>query len=114
MIAEYGTEIVGISSFAAYKDSKRKHRGALGITLHPDFRGQGLGTMKMKSIIENAKKITGLLSIELSVMSPNSTAHNIYKKLGFQQVGHHPKAFLLSDGHFADDILMQLWIGPNN
>jgi RimJ/RimL family protein N-acetyltransferase len=113
LLAESESEIIGLGSFAGFKDTKRKHRGTLGLTIRPDFHGKGLGTHIMKFLIQAAKSMKSIQSIELSVMEPNHSAFHIYQKLGFKEVGRVPQAFLLKDGSFADDILMQLWVGAS-
>ncbi|WP_068985939.1 GNAT family N-acetyltransferase [Lysinibacillus xylanilyticus] len=55
----------------------------IGIAVSKDVRGRGLGTLLMRKIIQQAKD-EGYNTISLSVDLGNSSAINIYKKLGFK------------------------------
>ncbi|WP_413581231.1 N-acetyltransferase family protein [Bdellovibrio sp. HCB288] len=108
ILAEYQNRVVGILDFAAYRGVKTRHRSLLGISLHPDMRGEGLGEKLFDKLIKEAKKIEGLTHIELSVMSENHQAFHLYKKVGFKEFGRRPEAYLQPDGTFCDEIMMGL------
>ena len=55
----------------------------LGIAVIQDGRGQGVGTLLMENIMQQAIN-EGYTSISLSVDSENSHAVHLYKKLGFE------------------------------
>lgn len=108
ILAEHDGRIVGITNMAGFKDSKRPHRMGLGMSVHSDFRGVGLGEALLKKLIEIAQKIEGLRYLELNVMHVNTPARELYKKLGFQECGYYPQAYRQPDGTFTDDISMYL------
>lgn len=58
----------------------------LGIAVTKEVRGNGVGTLLMKRIIQQAM-YEGYRSISLSVDPENSSAVHIYKKLGFKDHG---------------------------
>ncbi|MFV8248793.1 GNAT family N-acetyltransferase [Bdellovibrio bacteriovorus] len=108
IIAEHQGRIIGITNMVAFKDSKRGHRAGLGMSVHHDYRGQGLGEALLRRLIEVAQNIEGLSFLELNVMSANQPAFKLYEKLGFQQVGYLREAYRQPDGIFTDDISMSL------
>ncbi|WP_374034226.1 N-acetyltransferase family protein [Bdellovibrio bacteriovorus] len=108
IIAEHEGRIVGITNMAAFKDSKRSHRAGLGMSVHHDYRGQGLGEALLRRLIEVAQSLEGLRFLELNVMSANKAAHRLYLKLGFKQIGYQELAYRQPDGTFTDDICMCL------
>lgn len=55
----------------------------IGIAVSKDIRGRGLGTLLMRKVIQQAKD-EGYNTFSLSVDLENSSAINIYKKLGFK------------------------------
>jgi putative acetyltransferase len=110
ILAKVKSEIIGLTNFSAYKDEKRSHRGALGTSVHPDFRGLGLGSQMMNFLIENIKTMETIKSVELSAMSPNIQALQLYRNLGFKETGCVSNAYMLQNGQYADDISMQLWL----
>lgn len=108
VIAEHQGRIVGITNLVSFKDSKRFHRAGLGMSVHHDYRGQGLGEALLRHLIDVARAIEGLKFLELNVMSANQPALRFYQKLGFQQTGYLREAYRQPDGSFTDDISMSL------
>lgn len=100
--------MIGFCDGRSYKDVKRKHRAGLGISLHPEYRGLGLGEKMMQVLIENMKKFKEVQIIELDVMLNNKTALNLYEKMGFKRAGVFPKAFILETGEISDNLSMYL------
>ena len=48
----------------------------------------------------------GAKQLELTVMSENRRAINLYERQGFVAVGRMPNAYLMKDGSFCDEISM--------
>lgn len=100
--------MIGFCDGRSYKDIKRKHRAALGVSIHPEFRGCGLGMKMMAVLIANMKRFSGVKIIELDVMLNNVPALKMYEKLGFKKGGVFPKAFILPTGEVSDNLTMFL------
>ena len=56
------------------------------IAVHPKFRGYGIGSKLVKSLIDNSEKWL-IHSLTLEVRSSNTIAQNLYKKFGFKEEG---------------------------
>ncbi|MFM9941718.1 MAG: N-acetyltransferase family protein [Hyphomicrobiaceae bacterium] len=80
------------------------HVGVLGIALHPDWRGQGLGERLMREALA-AGDTFGYLRVELGVFARNTRAQALYRKLGFVEEGIKRRQILI-DGVFHDQIMM--------
>ncbi|MEK2690605.1 GNAT family N-acetyltransferase [Bdellovibrio sp. GT3] len=106
IIAEYENKTIGILNFNGGKSAKTKHRGSLGISLHSDMRGEGLGYLIFQKLLSEVRKIEGLTQMELSLFSENHSAYQLYKKVGFQECGRRPRAYRQPDGTFCDEIIM--------
>ncbi len=88
------------------KDKVEKHVGVLGISLAKDFRGEGLGTLLMEKIIEEAKEnLKGLKIITLQCFANNEVAKKLYLKMGFVEFGVLPKGLIYQD-QFIDRVYM--------
>ena len=62
------------------------------IAVHPDFRKMGIGQAILKRMIEDVND--GFVkTLTLEVRKSNIAAQNLYKKLGFVQVGLRPKYY---------------------
>jgi putative acetyltransferase len=99
-------KLIGILDFGTYKNVKMNHRAVLGISLHHDYRGEGIGELLFNFLFEIAKKIPNLQGLELSVMGKNIYARKLYKKVGFVEIGLNPNAFKQADGTYDDDVKM--------
>lgn len=55
----------------------------IGLDLHPDFRGKGLGKESYITMMNYLHKHHGIERFWLKVFSENVVAFNLYKKLGF-------------------------------
>lgn len=106
-----GNKIIGISEIDM-KDKVEKHVGALGISIAKEFRNEGIGSLLMRLIIDEAiKNILQLKIITLGVFSTNSLAINIYKKFGFVEYGDLPNGVKLGE-KFVDKIYMYKEVNP--
>lgn len=97
--------LVGISSIEM-QDKIEGHIGVLGISIAKDYRGEGIGFLLMKYILEEAaKKLKNLEMVTLYVFSNNAIAKKMYDKMGFIEYGLLPKGVKLAN-EYADQILM--------
>jgi len=106
----YNDKLVGLANVDREKSNRKRslHVGTFGISVEKEFRGEGVGYELGKTIIEEAKKrIAGLKMIILDVYSLNTTAQNLYKKLGFKDAGCLSKTILYR-GQYIDEIKMYL------
>jgi ribosomal protein S18 acetylase RimI-like enzyme len=67
------------------------HRGPsdmriMDIALMPEFRGRGIGTSVLRSLIEEADASARKLSIHVEMNNP---ARSLYERLGFSPAGEH-------------------------
>jgi L-phenylalanine/L-methionine N-acetyltransferase len=71
---------------------RRKHAGGIGMSVHDDFQGQGVGTALLEAAVDMADNWLNLLRLELTVFVDNEPAVRLYKKCGFAIEGtlrHH-------------------------
>ena len=100
-----GEELIGNAS-VVQKNKAMSHEGSFGIAVAKNFRGEGVGNLLMKFILEEAKrKLKGLKIITLGVFANNSVAINFYKKFGFKKYGSLPKG-ILHRGKYIDHFYM--------
>lgn len=56
------------------------------IAVHPEFRGNGIGSALMESLLDYAKN-EGITGLTLEVRRSNTTAQALYRKYGFENSG---------------------------
>ena len=62
--------------------------GALGVLIgNPKYQRKGYGTEALKLILDYGFSFLNLRNISLSVFEYNEPAYNLYKKVGFKEVG---------------------------
>ena len=88
--------IVGWCSIYKQPHPRRKGIGDLGIYLHQDFHGAGLGTAMTKQVLALAEE-QGMHRIGLEVVEDNRIAVRLYRRAGFRVDGK------LRDSYFSDD-----------
>lgn len=85
-----GVEKKEIVAFGYLKINRRLnnkyYQATLGICVDEAFRGKGLGSKLMRSLIETAKK-ENICEIVLTVLSDNKIAISLYEKNGFKKIG---------------------------
>lgn len=84
---------------------KTRHRASLGISVQKQYCNLGLGKIMIETAILQAEK-NGFEQLELGVYADNARALHLYEKLGFCRCGVCPRAFLLKDGSYHDEVIM--------
>ncbi len=77
----------------------------IGIGLHREIRGMGIGRELMKTLLELGRDRLKCSIAHLTVFEPNRVAIKLYKEMGFFEAGRIPggcKHF----GKYYDDIIM--------
>jgi RimJ/RimL family protein N-acetyltransferase len=80
------------------------HIGDFGIGIKSGYRGIGIGTEIMKTLIEESRN-TGLRILVLDHFATNKPARALYEKMGFKETGTIPKG-IYRNGKYIDLIRM--------
>ncbi|MCB8820349.1 GNAT family N-acetyltransferase [Microvirga rosea] len=91
----------GITSFPG----RRAHAGMLGLGVHDDFQGRGIGTRMLREILAMADDWLGLKRVELTVYTDNGPAIALYERSGFEREGLH-RNYAFRAGRFVDAYAM--------
>lgn len=110
IVAEHEGQVVGVVELNGYGPNFLNHLRMIGIALHREWRGCGLGSAMLRAAIEWARflKVEGLI---LGVLDSNPRAKALYARLGFQEIGRIPHFVKRPDGSYSDDTEMMLWLG---
>ncbi len=101
--------LIGLTGFDRMERQRARHRGeVVGMYLYPDYRGQNVGEMLLRCLLEHAFSLDGIEQAQLSVIAGNSRAIKLYEKVGFQAFGLQPKYFKVGD-KYMDPQFMQLF-----
>ncbi len=108
LMAELGNLVVGLLDFVPREKKKMAHAGELGVSVHPGYRGIGIGQKLMETLLDRARNNQQIEKVFLNVFATNETAIRLYKKLGFTEEGRHIKAIKQLTVEYVD--LVQMYI----
>jgi putative acetyltransferase len=77
----------------------------IGMSVHRDWRGRGVGTALMTAAVHLAENWLGLTRLELTVFTDNEAAIALYRKFGFEVEGTM-RRYALRDGQYVDSHAM--------
>jgi len=104
LVAEVGGQVVGSLGLAAGQ-RRKAHLGQIGMMVHDDYQGRGVGTALLAAAIELAERWLGVHRIELEVHTDNEPALRLYHKFGFEIEGTK-RRYALRDGEWVDAHVM--------
>jgi RimJ/RimL family protein N-acetyltransferase len=104
---EHGHKIIGVLSCIGGEHLGNHHTTTLGITIHKDWRNQGVGRALMTHAIAWVKGTGVVKRMQLGVTSTNAAAIHLYEKVGFEKEGLRRRG-LFKNGRYYDTWLMGL------
>ena len=104
LMAVLDGKIVGNAGLSRHA-GRRNHAGNIGIGVHDDFVGRGIGRALMNELIEVADNWLNLRRLELNVYTDNAVAIRLYQSLGFEAEGVFV-AYAFRDGAYVDSMAM--------
>jgi putative acetyltransferase len=103
-VAEVDGRVVGSASLHVQR-GKRRHVASLGIAVHDDFQGRGIGRALMAALLDLADNFLALHRVELEVMADNAAAIQLYDSLGFAVEGRK-REDIVRGGRYVDVLVM--------
>ncbi len=98
-VDEFGN-IAGMIGYSSADSSKTKHKSTLwGLFVRPDFRGKGLATILVQSVIETARDLLDVEQVQLAVSTQNQASYGLYLRLGFTVFGTELHAMKIGDSY---------------
>jgi putative acetyltransferase len=101
LVAELDGRVVGQLGLHLESAARRRHVGSIGMAVHDDFQGQGIGSALMVAMIDLADNWLNLRRIELEVYTDNAPAIRLYERFGFVIEGTL-RDYAFRDGEYVD------------
>lgn len=100
IVAEYEGRLIGQAELVTH-GGRRAHCAAIGIGVHDEFHGRGVGSLLLGTLLDAADNAFGLRRLELAVYTDNAPALALYRKFGFE-VEARARAEALRNGALHD------------
>jgi RimJ/RimL family protein N-acetyltransferase len=110
--ADPAQDVVGALLFRCADRRRTAHHGTFGISVHADWRGRGVGTALITSLLDWAAADPQIEKVCLGVFAANEGARALYRRLGFVEEGLTARCFKYPDGRYHDDIPMAVFVKP--
>jgi ribosomal protein S18 acetylase RimI-like enzyme len=107
VVGEHDGVVVGhvaVNRVGPTATSESAHIGELGILVHRDHRGCGVGDALMREVIRQSRGRFDLL--RLSVFSVNTRARRLYERHGFVYIGTRPAHVKRRETYFDEDLMV--------
>jgi GNAT superfamily N-acetyltransferase len=100
--------LLGVVGFYRRSGLKLRHKGSIwGMYVVPEARGGGLGRLLLTRALERIKTLKDIRAVELTVVTKQAPARQLYLDLGFRPYGLEREA-LMVDGQYLDEELMEI------
>lgn len=109
-ISEADGLLVSMSNIECDGKIPTRHVGQMGISILPDWRGIGLGTAILQTMIEWATGHPVIEKLALGVWAANQPAIGLYKKMGFLEEGRKVREAKFADGSYDDMVCMYRFV----
>ncbi len=106
LVAVSGEHVIGMMDIITFPNRpRRRHAGAIGISVAEAWQGKGVGSALMQACVDLADNWLNLTRLELEVYSDNEAAIRLYERFGFEREGTL-RQHAFRDGKYVDSILM--------
>ena len=104
LVAELDGQVVAVTGLTQHEHN-RSHAAHVGMMVHADHQGRGIGSALMEAILDLAVNWLGLTRLQLEVYPDNRRAIRLYEKYGFEVEGVY-RAYAFRDGRYVDTLVM--------
>jgi len=104
IVAVLDGRLVGNAGVRQLK-GRRSHVGDVGMMVHDDFNGRGIGSAMMAALVDMSDNWLNLKRLELAVYVDNEPAIRLYRKFGFETEGTR-RADTFRAGEYVDSLFM--------
>ena len=106
LVAVAGDLVVGTLSLHTFPNRpRRRHAATIGMGVHDDWQGKGVGSALMSACVDLADNWLNLTRLELEVYTDNEPAIRLYERFGFEREGTL-RQYAFRDGQFVDSYVM--------
>lgn len=113
ILAQLSNYVLGYAYYAPFSQQRLKHTGPVIISILKEWRGKGIGTCLLESMIEWTQKHEQIEKIYLSTFANNAKALALAKKFEFEEEGRSPKAIKFNPYQYADKVTLGRFVNES-
>ena len=107
LTAWLGGQLAGAISCEREARLKTRHIGhVVGMMVHPDFRGRGVGRALVDACVDRSRATGEVELLTLSVTSGNEAAARLYERAGFTRYGRLERAIRIGGRYHAKELMV--------
>ncbi|MBM7702839.1 GNAT family N-acetyltransferase [Metabacillus iocasae] len=104
-------ELVGVVTLLLESAMKMKHRANIvAMYVTSSVRGQGIGKQLLLTALTQAKQLSTIEQVHLTVVSTNQAAKKLYESVGFQSYGIEKRALKIGDAYIDEELMVKYLI----
>ena len=106
-LGAFEPDLVGMVYFRRDEGIKYQHKGyILSMYVRPESRGFGIGKALLQEVIIQAKRLSGLEQLLLSVVTTNDAARSLYRAMGFEVYGTILQAMKEGEQYWDEELMV--------
>lgn len=105
LVAAVEGKVIGMIGLHWTSRPRIRHVAHLGMMIHDQFQGRGIGKALMAAVIDAADRWLNLVRVELEVYPDNERAVRLYEQFGFAVEGRK-RLNAWRDGQYVDSLIM--------
>jgi putative acetyltransferase len=106
LVALVNDRVVGMIGLHTFPNKpRRRHVGTIGMCVHDEWQGKGVGAALMRAGLKLADNWLNLVRLELEVYTDNEPAVRLYERFGFEHEGTL-RQHAFRDGRYVDSYMM--------
>lgn len=105
LVAEAEGKVVALAGLHWSNRVRVRHVAGLGMFVHEEYQGRGIGKALMEALVDAADRWLGLVRIELECYSDNERALRLYRGFGFEIEGCK-RMNAYRDGKYVNSLIM--------
>lgn len=106
------TRPVGSVGVHGKSNPRIRHVAMMGMSIHRDWQGQGVGSQLMQAALDLADNWLNLTRLELEVWTDNLAAIALYTKYGFLVEGTHKKVAFRAGRYVDTHTMARVRVAP--
>jgi ribosomal protein S18 acetylase RimI-like enzyme len=106
-LGAFEPDLVGMVYFRRDEGIKNQHKAyILSMYVRPESRGLGIGKALLQEVITQAKRLSGLEQLHLSVVTSNEAARSLYRAMGFEVCGTILQAMKAGEQYWDEELMV--------